>query len=295
MKIDSRYITPYFSSHMRDNDAYMEKTNPYSEGDILELKGVECDGFSMRTKRYKLVKYIDSINNVDVDAVILKELDDCSNSTIFSLTKADCANLNIEFEPKLQIFPCNLNWKRVEEETEVSQSSDLFNPLDLSTYPMDYKTRKIKYMTIKISGCQELNYKIILLDRTCINKSDLLSLQICVKDTIGVACDLDNVFIPKGTILPYEFATTKFSRCEPNKKFVDANGCLFLEFAIYNRHYNVIGVEPSLFKNKMFSDVFEVSIVVQNEKNNLQQILNTQNSRYSRYKWDYDYCGFVYD
>ena len=109
--INKNYIELYFDPQKMGvkRDVKHEK---FQEGDVFSLQGVECDGFKMPQKEYQIIKKINHIDGVDLDGVVVKQIGG-EQSTIFSLTKLDCQNLGIEFQPSLQIFPSNMNWKKI--------------------------------------------------------------------------------------------------------------------------------------------------------------------------------------
>lgn len=98
------------------------------KGGRYRLVSDECDGFTMEHKTYACRAIIDDFNGTSLDSVVMKQIDG-TNSTIFSLTKADCNAMGIEFEEGLQLFPISMNWQRMDE----PQAN--FDPQDMSTYP----------------------------------------------------------------------------------------------------------------------------------------------------------------
>ena len=89
----------------------------FNRGDkyALVLQGEE--DFQNIERTYVVVGKIDKLNNIEIDAVIVKQIGG-DNTTIFSLTKADCKELGIKYVPGLQLFPANMNWKQIEEEKD---------------------------------------------------------------------------------------------------------------------------------------------------------------------------------
>ena len=82
----------------------------FNRGDkyALVLQGEE--DFQNIERTYVVVGKIDKLNNIEIDAVIVKQIGG-DNTTIFSLTKADCKELGIKYVPGLQLFPSNMDWK----------------------------------------------------------------------------------------------------------------------------------------------------------------------------------------
>ena len=85
----------------------------FNRGDkyALVLQGEE--DFQNIERTYVVVGKIDKLNNIEIDAVIVKQIGG-DNTTIFSLTKADCKELGIKYVPGLQLFPANMDWKQLE-------------------------------------------------------------------------------------------------------------------------------------------------------------------------------------
>ena len=83
---------------------------PFNSGDkyALVLQGEE--DFQYIERIYTVVGKISKLNNIVIDAVIVKQIGG-DNTTKFSLTKADCRELGIKYEPGLQLFPSNMDWK----------------------------------------------------------------------------------------------------------------------------------------------------------------------------------------
>lgn len=97
-------------------------------GQIYSLKGVNCDGFEMKEKEYKVIAFVDSLHGISIDSVIMKQVGGDEDGLKFTLTKADCVNLNIEFQNGLELFPINLGWtkpKRILEEEQKKKAEEL--------------------------------------------------------------------------------------------------------------------------------------------------------------------------
>lgn len=104
------------NSLLYKNQDYLPQLS-FNRGDkyALVLQGEE--DFQNIERTYAVVGKIDKLNNIEIDAVIVKQIGG-DNTTIFSLTKADCKELGIKYVPGLQLFPANMNWKQIEEEKD---------------------------------------------------------------------------------------------------------------------------------------------------------------------------------
>ena len=106
----------------------------------------------MPSRLYQLVAECKILNGINVDAVIMKQISGEKNSMVFSLTKTDCKTLGINFENGLQVFSKNLAWKPIVKEEIKKDKNNFFDDCDLSTYPVDKESGKIKRICVKIGG-----------------------------------------------------------------------------------------------------------------------------------------------
>lgn len=80
------------------------------EGKEYQLIGTSCEGFEMKPRTFKFIKYIHSHGDIIIDGVIMKQIDG-EIGMLFSLSKNDCIIYNIPYENNLQIFPLTMKWK----------------------------------------------------------------------------------------------------------------------------------------------------------------------------------------
>ena len=85
----------------------------FNRGDKYSLVLQGEEDFQNIERTYAVIGKIDKLNNIEIDAVIVKQIGG-DNTTIFSLTKADCKELGIKYVPGLQLFPANMDWKQLE-------------------------------------------------------------------------------------------------------------------------------------------------------------------------------------
>lgn len=244
-------------------------------GKKYSLKGEECDDFNMPTKTYELIAIIDSVNGVDLNGVVMKQI--AGNvGTIFSLTKNDCRLLNIEFQNNLQLFPKEFSWQLVEEKMAKCESNGVFDYVnDLSKYPIDYYCHGIKHIMLKISNCQYYSqYK----EKHCIIKlpnGNFISktynnnkLGLTIKTKCNIAGDSINyAYISKLEEIPFVIKTSVFGKCVDNN-VVDSDGNIYIELQLHKRKItnllsnnpkrdeSVIGIDPNELENKTIHDVF---------------------------------------
>lgn len=227
--IKDKYVEAYFSEKLLSNKKPIKKKDSFFEiGKEYILQGCECDEFTMPTRKFILVGVVDNHDGVELNSVIMKQIEGIESSMIFSLTKNDCKKLNIEFQPRLQIFPKSLEWKKVEEkkDTDIKTLPFFFDKNDLSTYPVEYTTKMIRNIVLKISGFNH-------------NCNDLSNLVVCFKH--------NNLRIPYRII-------TKYISNNGNG-IVDLNGNVYVELMLHNFH------NPSEFKNLSASDIFQIRLM----------------------------------
>lgn len=80
------------------------------EGKEYQLIGTSCEGFEMKPRTFKFIKYIHSHGEIIIDGVIMKQIDG-ETGMLFSLSKNDCSIYDIPYESNLQIFPSTMKWK----------------------------------------------------------------------------------------------------------------------------------------------------------------------------------------
>ena len=249
--IDSSFIELYFNPAIMGKKRHIE-LEKYKEGDIFSLQGAECDDFKMPTKTFQVIKKVDEVYGIKLNGLVVKQIAG-EESTIFSLTKNDCTMLGIDFQPKLQLFPMEMNWKEVQlKEREVYKS---FNKEDFSTYPVDQHDNLIHRLVIKIYPVIENSvydtYRVgniggvptrCLYDSICI----------CAKQNISSA----NSLIRRGEC----FVGVNITQHITGNKLcnIASRGEAFYEFTLY-------GISPKEIEGLKLSDVFDV-IIIKNEK-----------------------------
>lgn len=87
------------------------------EGKEYQLTGTSCEGFEMKPRTFKFIKYIHSHGDIIIDGVIMKQIDG-ETGMLFSLSKNDCIIYNIPYESNLQIFPLTMKWEIKDKRTK---------------------------------------------------------------------------------------------------------------------------------------------------------------------------------
>lgn len=151
--IENRFILPKELFEMVDFTDMGVVNEPkkfipkFIKGEKYALSGVSCEGFEMPEKVYELVKVHDKFDDVDINSVIVKQISG-DQDKIFTLSKNDCDHIGIEYENGLQIFPKQLNWRRVKEIVP-------FDSSNLGTTPMSDIDNTIRYALVKINGFKD--------------------------------------------------------------------------------------------------------------------------------------------
>lgn len=91
------------------------------EGKEYQLIGTSCEGFEMKPRTFKFIKYIHSHGEIIIDGVIMKQIDG-DIGMLFSLSKNDCIIYNITYESNLQIFPLTMKWKLKNKRTKPNKN-----------------------------------------------------------------------------------------------------------------------------------------------------------------------------
>lgn len=126
-------------------------------GNRYVLKGTECEGFDMYSNIYELVKKYDTLNGVDFASLVMKPID-VKSTTVFTLTKQDCANLEIPFEEGLQLFPKDLGWIPFgEKEVKEIDLNREYDENDMSTYPVDMSSKTVMHIILRLTGFTQIS------------------------------------------------------------------------------------------------------------------------------------------
>ena len=294
--LDDRFITPYFSdiiSHKPNKKDIIEKPkrksdkNKFIIGDIYSLTKEDCGEFELPTKKYKLIGVINTVNEIDINSLVMKQVEG-EQSLIFSLSKMDCKLFNIPFEQGLQLFPQNLGWvnhslllrqqnqANIENELVVKENEkEMFDPMNLATYPICITDNTIRHMMIKISGCRPIGLNKVLLPNNTLFDGNLKNLIVTLnKEFIGDGYTSST--FRRNENIRYNIMTSKISTCYVNN-LVDVNGCMFIELCFYKptlfRGYKdgYIGVNVSNFLNCSISDIVNFNVTQTSIKEETKQ------------------------
>ena len=304
ISLDDRFITPYFSdiiSHRPKKKDIIEKPkrksdeNKFIIGDIYSLTKEDCCEFELPTKKYKLIGVINTVNEIDINSLVMKQVEG-EQSLIFSLSKMDCKLFNIPFEQGLQLFPQNLGWvnhsllsrqlnqANIENESVVKENEkEMFDPMNLATYPICITDNTIRHMMVKISSCIPIGLNKVLLPNNTLFDGNIKNLIVTLnKEIIGDGYTSST--FRRNENIRYNIMTSKISTCNTNN-IVDVNGCMFIELCFYKptlfRGYKdgYVGVSVNNFLNCSISDIVEFNVTQSSTKEETKQhVLSLMNN-----------------
>ena len=258
-KISTFGLEDYLSAYF--NDVLVDKDNNDEKLLIGELYTINSSDSSINNNIYKIIKIIYEVNDVEINSCVVKRMDNNENDCIFSLTKSDCNLIGIDFQEKLELLPLSLDWKLVNS----NKFNGFFDENDLSTYPIDYNTKTIKGIIIKIDmgNLLENNIEFSELYQKC--KADL-------------AFKLNNNALYNGYPLSryfnikYRVMTNKISlNRSPYDNLIDLDGCIYVEIIFYSKSNKNIGILPQLIKDKAINDII-ISEIILTSKNNDEEL-----------------------
>ena len=174
---------------------YPNRRDNIEIGDVIYLQPMSCDDIEFDPIKFKLHGIVKKYKNFDLNAYVVKHVDK-TDSTIFSLNRLQCKDLDIAYQENLQLLSMDLDWKKYVEKI-------VFNPNDMSTYPNE--NGKLNKLLVKVSGLPKYDNKIkinkAILNRNLVvkalNDTRQLSYEIVttkIAETINDALTSDNEF-----------------------------------------------------------------------------------------------------
>lgn len=243
----------YFDQSFLDNE---HKHNPrnissYQKGDILAISSPKMDDFENDIKTFEVVKDVRDINGIDANSLLVKQLDG-SKTMMFYVTKNDCKTLGVDYEKGLMLMPIDIHWQRVTKENPNKAKKKEFDKNDLSTYPLDYSTRSIKRMLVRIKGFREVTTN---LTRTpigviCDNANLFSSFKFrCKRDLV-----FPSITVPSSNNIPFKFVTNIVSN---NKKRFVFGDSVFVELDFGSMDGTPYGLVPNNLEGFNINDLIE--------------------------------------
>lgn len=228
-------VMPIFTDEMKSKEIrkpnFIDKT--------FSISGLECDDFSMPSRKYKVIGDIGNVDGIDINSFIVKQVEGDTSHSMFTLTKNDCKHLGIDYQSGLQLLPKSQSIKFDED------ISLKFDRMNLSTYPLSFDDKKsIIYMVIEIP---------------CVNNGT----QIICENTLYTINSFEirtrkNIFSQNG------FASFRFNDSIPFRVLKKRNTDNILLELSFGKHINGVlcGLEPNTI-NGSFDDFFKVIIHTQ--------------------------------
>ena len=226
-------------------------------GEKYALKGVSCDGFEMKEKVYELVGILDSYGDVNVNSVIVKQVSG-ETGTIFTLSKNDCTQIGIEYQPGLQLFPKNLPWARVVEKVK-------FEPSNLATTPTSQIDNTIRHILLELDGFKDYSDGYVITPSGKLIKEEQFerSIRIISKEPIVYG----NGFVtPDGQNLSISLSTPQ-TKVFNHGNFISSDDKVYVLIDLKQPYFGpeinetidgVFGVEPVYFDNLNPSEFFTI-------------------------------------
>lgn len=90
----------------------------FNIGETYILRSETLDGAMIQELKFTLKHILWTYEDIPVNLLIMKRLEDCSHGLIFCLNKGDCKRLNIPYESGLEVWPMSANWEYGEEDFE---------------------------------------------------------------------------------------------------------------------------------------------------------------------------------
>lgn len=203
-------------------------------GEVYVISESLSEDFNIEPNVYQCKHILKEYGGVNLNSVVMKQIEG-DQSVIFSLTKADCRSIGIEYEPKLQLFPINMNWRPRRELREVP-----FSPLNMGTYKPSPKDGMIHQMHVSLYNVQQNN-----IERITTPTGKQIPL-VTFLDTIRFKFKDKN--LQKNYPITYKILTNK-----ENTIIVKDNHIDFMLF------FGTVGISPVDFDNKTIDDLIEVS------------------------------------
>lgn len=209
------------------------------------LQAETCEDIEMPISVYECKHILKEFGGLTINSVVMKQIDG-ERGMIFSLTRSDCKNIGIEYEPQLELLPMGFNWKPLKEEVKTS-----FDPTNMGTYAPSPKDGTYHQMHVVIKGVAPFDsFDIITPDNQIMVAQQFLdTLQFRFRDF-----SLQRRFPITYKILYSD--DTKHSIFD--EKHEGIGFMLFFSAAE--------GINPNVFNNKTIDELIEVSWVSCNTK-----------------------------
>jgi len=243
----------YFDPSFSDNEHKHNPTNisSYQKGEILAISSPKIDDFENNIKTFEVVKEVREINGIDANSLLVKQLDG-SKTMMFYVTKNDCKTLGVDYEKGLMLMPIDMQWQRVTKDKDNKPKKKEFDKNNLSTYPLDYSTRSIKRMLVRIKGFKEVTASSTRtpIGVVCDNARLFPSFKFrCKRDLV-----FPSITVPSSNDIPFKFVTNIVSN---NKKRFVFGDSVFVELDFGSMDGTPYGLVPNKLEGFNINDLIE--------------------------------------
>lgn len=255
-------------------------TERFVVGNKYSLTSDECEGFTMRTNIYELVRVVDTVNDIEFKSLVMKPID-IGSTTIYSLTRTDCQKLGIEFQEGLQLFPKDLDWKVIDDKPKkkVIDLNRDFDDSDLSTYPVSIYSRTVERIIIRLTGFTQITNQLVKTPyHSIVNIEDFLK-----KIYITYNKDCEPFENASKMSINGRVITPCFMENNNSFRLVDnSTNSIFIELQTTFRDMSndkEYGIDPSFLEGKNINDLITVSWTENEEDKRIEDKKNRINSK----------------
>lgn len=254
-KISTFNIKNYLSAYF--NDMLVDKKNNNEKLLIGELYTINSSDVAINNSIYEMIKIVNKVNGVKINSCVVKRINAKENDCIFSLTKSDCDLIGVDFQEKLELLPLNLDWEIVNN----NKFSGFFDENDLSTYPVEFKTKTLKGIIVKIDMGKLLENEAEFSEQYRKYNADL---EFKLNDNaLYNGQPLSHYFNIKYSVMTNKISLNK----SPYDNLIDLDGCIYVEIVFSSKKNDEIGIIPQIIKNKSINDIIisEISLFSDNK------------------------------
>ena len=155
-------LTPKDIEFLRGNvGTHQTPLDKVNLGDILIKPGISIEGLSSDNTMFRVFGRIDTLNGIDINAFILKEVtindngefvDADTNRQKMTINRHVCNTLGIEFQTGLELWPIESNFIRYNDFINGVQHDNIIDYSNMGTYPCDRNTGLIKKICVELTG-----------------------------------------------------------------------------------------------------------------------------------------------
>ena len=225
------------------NDA--KHVKEFNVGVNYSISSVACKGFEPRKKVYKMVGDAQSINGVDIDSIIVKQVSG-NGGNMYTLTKEDCEHYDVEYEDGLILMPKNMNWR-----PEPKYQS--FDPLNLAASPISIEDGRIHHFMVKVSPFKNFSHGYVITPSgmTVTENSIKSTIRVKTKKPIVLA---NNDVLAEGCVLKSVIETPRMGGLiYKHGNFISSDDSMYIHIFV-----NDPGIDPEYIDGVSPYDMFDI-------------------------------------